>query len=118
MSPICLDCFPGQEEVVALRTPFGRGRVLALFDFDGTITTREMLPDFVRYAVPKWRLRVGGALLMPVVLAYRAGMVSGMPRSARRWRRACSKASRRAVQPRYSASRCSAMGPCMRCSTT
>lgn len=53
------------------------GRILALFDFDGTITTREMLPDFVRYAVPKWRLRIGGALLMPLVLAYRAGMVSG-----------------------------------------
>jgi phosphatidylglycerophosphatase C len=53
------------------------GRVLALFDFDGTITTREMLPDFVRYAVPKWRLRIGGLLLAPWVLAYRAGMVSG-----------------------------------------
>ena len=53
------------------------GRVLALFDFDGTITTREMLPDFVRYAVPTWRLRIGGALLMPLVLAYRAGMISG-----------------------------------------
>lgn len=53
------------------------GRILALFDFDGTITTREMLPDFVRFAVPKWRLRIGGALLTPLVLAYRAGMVSG-----------------------------------------
>ena len=53
------------------------GRILALFDFDGTITTREMLPDFVRYAVPTWRLRIGGALLMPLVLAYRAGMISG-----------------------------------------
>ena len=52
-------------------------RVLALFDFDGTITTREMLPDFVRYAVPTWRLRIGGALLMPLVLAYRVGMVGG-----------------------------------------
>ena len=51
--------------------------VLALFDFDGTITTREMLPDFVHYAVPKWRLRFGKALLMPMVVAYRLGFVSG-----------------------------------------
>lgn len=54
-----------------------RGRILALFDFDGTITTREMLPEFVRHAVPTWRLRMGGAMLMPLVLAYRAGWVSG-----------------------------------------
>lgn len=51
--------------------------ILALFDFDGTITTREMLPDFVHYAVPKWRLRLGKALLMPVVIGYRLGFVSG-----------------------------------------
>lgn len=54
-----------------------RDRVLALFDFDGTITTREMLPDFVHYAVPKWRLRIGKVLLMPMVIAYRLGFVCG-----------------------------------------
>ena len=52
-------------------------RVLALFDFDGTITTREMLPEFVHYAVPKWRLRFGKALLLPMVIGYRLGWVSG-----------------------------------------
>ena len=55
----------------------GRGHVLALFDFDGTITTREMLPDFVHYAVPKWRLRLGKLILMPMVIGYRLGWVSG-----------------------------------------
>ncbi len=55
----------------------GRGHILALFDFDGTITTREMLPDFVHYAVPKWRLRLGKLILMPMVIGYRLGWVSG-----------------------------------------
>ncbi|WP_233580260.1 HAD-IB family hydrolase [Luteimonas sp. 100069] len=45
--------------------------VLALFDFDGTITTRETLPDFLRLATPA-RRRAWGALLFAVpLLAYR-----------------------------------------------
>lgn len=51
--------------------------ILALFDFDGTITTRETMPDFVRMAVPRARLRLWGTLLAPWVLGYRAGLVSG-----------------------------------------
>lgn len=38
---------------------------LALFDFDGTLTDREMLPLFVRAAVRPTRLRLWGALLAP-----------------------------------------------------
>ena len=53
------------------------GRILALFDFDGTITTREMLPDFLHYAVPKWRLRFWKPWMLPLVLAARAGWMSG-----------------------------------------
>ena len=55
---------------------------LALFDFDGTLTTRETFPDFMRYAVPRWRLLVGGALLAPVVFGYRRGWVAGNPTRA------------------------------------
>ncbi len=51
--------------------------ILALFDFDGTITTREMMPDFVRMAVPRARLRLWGTLLAPWVFGYKAGWVSG-----------------------------------------
>jgi HAD superfamily hydrolase (TIGR01490 family) len=54
-----------------------RGHVLALFDFDGTITTREMLPDFLHYAVPKWRLRFWKPWMLPLVAAARAGWLSG-----------------------------------------
>lgn len=55
---------------------------LALFDFDGTLTTRETFPDFMRYAVPRWRLLAGGALLAPVVWGYRRGWVAGNPTRA------------------------------------
>ena len=50
---------------------------LALFDFDGTITSRETMPDFVRAAVRPWRLRWGGAMLAPLVAGYRLGIVRG-----------------------------------------
>ena len=39
----------------------------ALFDFDGTLTTRETFPDFMRYAVARPRLLVGGALLAFII---------------------------------------------------
>lgn len=51
--------------------------ILALFDFDGTITTRETMPDFVRAVVPRARLRLWGTLLAPWVLGYKLGIVSG-----------------------------------------
>lgn len=50
---------------------------LALFDFDGTITTRETMPDFMAAAVPGWRRRPGYALLLPLIAGYRRGRVSG-----------------------------------------
>lgn len=50
---------------------------LALFDFDGTITTRELFPDFVRASVSPWRLAVGRLLLAPLVLGYKLGWVPG-----------------------------------------
>ena len=50
---------------------------LALFDFDGTITTREMFPDFMRFAVTPRRLAIGKVALAPLVVGYRMGMVPG-----------------------------------------
>lgn len=50
---------------------------LALFDFDGTITTRELMPDFVRMATTKRRLVIGQIVLAPVIVGYKAGVVSG-----------------------------------------
>lgn len=50
---------------------------LALFDFDGTLTVREMMPDFMYAAVAPTRLAIGRVVLAPLVLGYRAGWVSG-----------------------------------------
>ena len=50
---------------------------LALFDFDGTITTRELMPDFMYQAVPRRRLAWGRVLLAPLIVGYKLGLVSG-----------------------------------------
>jgi HAD superfamily hydrolase (TIGR01490 family) len=52
---------------------------LALFDFDGTITSRETFPDFIRAAVPPRRLTAGRVVLAPLVAGYRLGLVGGSP---------------------------------------
>lgn len=51
---------------------------LALFDFDGTITTREMLPAFVYSSVTPRRLRIGRLRLAPWIAGYKLGWVSGI----------------------------------------
>lgn len=51
--------------------------ILALFDFDGTITTRETMPDFIRYSVSRRRLLLGQIILAPLVIGYKFGFISG-----------------------------------------
>lgn len=53
-------------------------QALALFDFDGTLTTRELMPDFMRFAVPKHRLVLGYVTLWPLIAGYKLGWVSGL----------------------------------------
>jgi len=50
---------------------------LALFDFDGTITTHETMPEFLHRSISRHRLIMGWLLLAPVVLGYKLGVVSG-----------------------------------------
>ena len=50
---------------------------LALFDFDGTITTTETFGRFVRFAAPASRVAAGSVILAPLVAGYRLGVVSG-----------------------------------------
>lgn len=45
-------------------------QVLALFDFDDPVTTRETLPDILRFATPLRRLVLGRVLFALPVLAY------------------------------------------------
>jgi phosphatidylglycerophosphatase C len=48
---------------------------LALFDFDGTITTKETWPILMRSTVPAGRQVAGMALLAPILGGYRLGIV-------------------------------------------
>lgn len=48
---------------------------LALFDFDGTLTSKDSLPGFIQYAVGKPRYYLGLALLSPVLIAYQFGVI-------------------------------------------
>jgi len=50
---------------------------LALFDFDGTITTREMFRDFLHFSVPSRRLAMGKIFFAPWLIGYKLGVVSG-----------------------------------------
>lgn len=50
---------------------------LALFDFDGTLTTCETFPRFVRSVAPPGRQRAARWALAPLVAGYRLGLVPG-----------------------------------------
>lgn len=50
---------------------------LALFDFDGTLTTRETFGDFMRHAVTPRRRALGVPLFAPMLAGYKLGLVSG-----------------------------------------
>lgn len=50
---------------------------LALFDFDGTITTHETMPAFMRRAVTPLRRALGVPVFAPMLAGYRMGLVSG-----------------------------------------
>jgi phosphatidylglycerophosphatase C len=48
---------------------------LALFDFDGTITSNDTWTPFLKFAVRPSRLVVGRLLLLPVIVGHRLGVV-------------------------------------------
>lgn len=50
-------------------------KTLALFDFDGTLTRKDSLPDFIRFAVGTPRMLVGAVRMVPVLFAYGAKIV-------------------------------------------
>lgn len=50
---------------------------LALFDFDGTITDREMFRPFLSATVHRRRLTFAKLVLAPIGIAYKLGIVSG-----------------------------------------
>jgi len=49
---------------------------LALFDFDGTITSQDTFTPFIFHAVLPGRMAVGKVVLSPLILGYRLRLVS------------------------------------------
>ncbi len=49
--------------------------VLALFDFDGTLTTKDSLSDFILFAFGKPKTVIGGILLAPTLAGYAVGLI-------------------------------------------
>ncbi|MBB5360186.1 HAD superfamily phosphoserine phosphatase-like hydrolase [Rhodanobacter sp. ANJX3] len=56
---------------------------LALFDFDGTITTKGTFPGFMRFAVAPARRFIGSLLFAPLVAGYKLGLISSIDIRAR-----------------------------------
>ncbi len=49
---------------------------LALFDFDGTITTKDSMVEFIQYAVGKRKYYFGLLRLSPMLMAYKLNLYS------------------------------------------
>jgi len=50
---------------------------LALFDFDGTVTYKDSLGDFLTFLLGRWRYIIGLLTLSPLLAAYKIGLISG-----------------------------------------
>lgn len=50
---------------------------LALFDFDGTITSKDTYTEFIKYAVSPRKFAIGFVTLLPYIIGYKLGWVSG-----------------------------------------
>lgn len=50
-------------------------KVIAAFDFDGTITTRDTLPVFVWYATKLWRILTGTLMIIPFVALFKLRVI-------------------------------------------
>jgi HAD-superfamily subfamily IB hydrolase, TIGR01490 len=49
--------------------------VIAAFDFDGTITTKDTLFDFIKFYVGKKKLILGLFILSPTLILYKIGII-------------------------------------------
>ena len=52
-------------------------RTIAAFDFDGTLTTRDSFPAFIRYATGTPRFLAGFLLYTPLLVMMKLGLYSG-----------------------------------------
>ena len=57
-------------------TTTGNKKTIAAFDFDGTITTRDTLPVFIRFSTDIKRIIWGGFLIVPSFSLYKLKIIS------------------------------------------
>jgi HAD superfamily hydrolase (TIGR01490 family) len=50
--------------------------IIAFFDFDGTITTRDTLLEFIKFTKGRFRFYLGFALNSPLLIAMKLGLIS------------------------------------------
>jgi phosphatidylglycerophosphatase C len=50
---------------------------LALFDFDGTVTTTDSFTPFLHFTASRARIVLGTALLAPMIAGYELGLIAG-----------------------------------------
>ncbi|MBD8348633.1 HAD family hydrolase [Dysgonomonas sp. HGC4] len=50
-----------------------QNKTIAAFDFDGTITTKDTLFDFIRFYIGKHNLLKGLIILSPILISYKLG---------------------------------------------
>jgi HAD superfamily hydrolase (TIGR01490 family) len=51
-------------------------KLIAFFDFDGTITTKDTLLEFIKYSKGSFRFYLGFAFHAPVLIAYKLNIIS------------------------------------------
>jgi phosphatidylglycerophosphatase C len=58
-------------------------RVIAFFDFDGTVTRKDTLLEFIKFSKGSFRFYLGLILNSPILIAYKIGIVSNQ--TAKEW---------------------------------
>jgi phosphatidylglycerophosphatase C len=53
-----------------------KAKTLVLFDFDGTITTKETFLEFIKFTRGKFKYYLGFIVYLPLLIAYRMGVIS------------------------------------------
>jgi len=54
----------------------GKKQNIALFDFDGTITERELFSIFLKYSASRMRKTIGNLIILPFYILYKRGLLS------------------------------------------
>lgn len=57
-------------------TGYKEKQTLAVFDFDGTITTKDTMFDFISFYHSKSKLILGLCILSPILILYKIGVIS------------------------------------------